>query len=358
MVFFRRAMALLALVTLAMGVSAASADVEFTDLSYDDALAAAKAEGKYVFIDFYTTWCGPCKTLDEVTYADAKVVEFLSDVICVKLDAEKGVGIDLASEYRVKNYPTLVLIGVDGKEIDRHIGYLDPPEFIQVLTDYQNDINTVAFFDRKVKADANDAASWQQLGVKHAYAGRYDQAKTALNRYLELSPNLAGKEKAEIVSNLAYVYYRSESYEDAERVYQTILDEFADTDYYDQALTYLARIYHKLGNEQKCVESYMSYVNRHPNDPGAMNSFAWFAASNKVGLDAALPVALKAVEISNRDAGILDTLAELYYARGEHDKAIEIGKEALQSDPDDTYFNDQIKKFKKAKEEADKQARK
>ena len=75
-----------------------------------------------------------------------------------------------------------------------------------------------------------------------------------------------------------------------------------------------------------------------------------------MGLDAALPIALKAVEISDRSPGILDTLAELYYARGEYDKAIEIGKEALSSDPDDQYFKDQIEKFRVAKVEAEKRA--
>jgi tetratricopeptide (TPR) repeat protein len=96
----------------------------------------------------------------------------------------------------------------------------------------------------------------------------------------------------------------------------------------------------------------MTYVDRHPDDPLAMNSFAWFCASNEVGLDEALPVALKMVDLAERSAGYLDTLAELYYARGEYDLAIEIGEEAVKKEPGDKYLTDQVEKFKKAKAEA------
>ena len=62
------------------------------------------------------------------------------------------------------------------------------------------------------------------------------------------------------------------------------------------------------------------------------------------------------MELTERDPGYLDTLAELYYARGEFDNAIAIGQEALDKEPGDEYFTDQVNKFKAAKEEADKRA--
>ena len=89
-----------------------------------------------------------------------------------------------------------------------------------------------------------------------------------------------------------------------------------------------------------------------------MNSFAWFCSQAKIGFDKALPIAQKAVEVSDRNPGILDTLAELYYAMGQYDNAIEIGQEALATDPDDQYFKNQVQKFKDAKEAARSQARK
>jgi len=111
-----------------------------------------------------------------------------------------------------------------------------------------------------------------------------------------------------------------------------------------------AQAYYKKGDKGKCIEWYTSYVDRHPDDPAALNSFAWFCASKKVGMEQALPYAQKAAELSNRDPGILDTLAELHYAMGNFDKAIEVGEEALKKNPEDTYLTEQLAKFKKGKE--------
>jgi tetratricopeptide (TPR) repeat protein len=357
----RRTTTLIALwvgVCLMMSATPATAGVDWAEASFEDIVKLANSENKHVFIDFYTTWCSPCKKLDEVTYQDEKVVTFLGEMIPVKYDAEKGAGIKLAKKYHINVYPTLVLLGPDGKEIDRHIGYLDPEPFVKVMKDYTNGINTVAYYKKKVEEDPSDEDSWKVLGKKHAEAGRYDGAKKALSRYMELAPGVSGDEKAELLYTLGDIHYQSESYKDAAKIFENMIEEFADTDWQDNATVRLARTHHKLGDEKACVETYMAYVNRHPDDTRAMNSFAWFCASQKVGLDEALPVALKAAEVSGRDAGILDTLAELYYARGEYDKAIEVGKEALEKDADDKYLADQVEKFKKAKAEADSQARK
>ncbi|UCG50776.1 MAG: tetratricopeptide repeat protein [Candidatus Latescibacterota bacterium] len=340
----------------------ALADVKWAEVPYGEIIKQAQTKDQHVFVDFYTTWCGPCKKLEKVTYKDEKVIAFLNEMIAVKYDAEKDEGETLAKEFKVNAYPTLILIGPDGKEIDRHLGYLDPDEFVKVLTDYKNGIGTVAFYEERVKNDPKDPEAWKTLGMKHADAGRMEKATKALKTFLDLSPDVAGDEKAEVIYALADVNYRSESYDRALELYGKMTEEFADSEWHDRALVMGARAHHKNGNADECIEWYLTYVDRHPDDPKAMNSFAWFCASKKVGMDRALPVALKAVELSGRDASILDTLGELYYAMGEYDKAIEIGEEAVEKDPEDKYLADQLEKFNKAKkdsrEEAKKQAKK
>ena len=93
--------AAMALLLLLVAVLEARAEVTWVDDSYENIIERAKAETKYVLIDFYTVWCGPCKQMDKETYTDEKVKKFLADLIPVKYDSEKGVGIALSKKYRV-----------------------------------------------------------------------------------------------------------------------------------------------------------------------------------------------------------------------------------------------------------------
>ena len=61
-----------------------------------EALAKAKAENKLVFMDCYTSWCGPCKYMTETIFPQEKAGEFFNPkFVCVKFDMEKGEGKEL-----------------------------------------------------------------------------------------------------------------------------------------------------------------------------------------------------------------------------------------------------------------------
>jgi tetratricopeptide (TPR) repeat protein len=335
---------------------AVAAEVEWTKETYDEAVQRAGEEDRYVLIDFYTTWCGPCKKLDRETYTNPEVLEFIDDMIPLKLDSENGEGIEISKQYRVAVWPTIMLVDSKGHEVDRIVGFVDADSLIQTLGEYRQRINTIPFYEAYLEDHPDDAETWKILGQKYADAARGPAAKAALTKYLELTPDLADEEKAEALYSIGEAYYLDKAYEKGIDVFTGILEIFPESEWADRSRTRMARCYYELGRIKESVAIYKEYADRHPDSASAANSFAWFCASRKVGLDAALPVALRAVELSKRDPGYLDTLAELYYARKEYDKAIAIGREALDKDPGDTYLENQLSKFRKAKDEADKAA--
>jgi thiol-disulfide isomerase/thioredoxin len=85
------------------------------------ALAEAERTGKRVFVDFETTWCGPCKQMDQWVYTAASVVAAADGVIGVKLDGDQQK--DLVKRYEVKGYPTLLLLDGKGAVLRREVGY-------------------------------------------------------------------------------------------------------------------------------------------------------------------------------------------------------------------------------------------
>lgn len=337
------------LAMLAIGIPALAGVDWIEHPAYEDVLEKAKTENKYVLIDFYTVWCGPCKRMDRGTYLDANVGDFLGEMIPVKYDSEKGPGIDVSKQFRISNWPTQVLLDASGNEVGRYVGYLDAADFVTIMGDFKEGKGTIAYYEKKLEANPEDATGWKTLGTMYAEAREADKSITALNQYLVLAQSPTRDDQAEVFYAMADVLYATGSPDKAVPIAEGILQDYQDTQYFDPATTLLARSYFKTGQTKQCIETYMTYVNRYPDDPAALNSFAWFCASRQVGLDEALPIAIKAVDLTNREPGYLDTLAELYYARDEFDLAIQIGQEAAEKDPDDPYFKGQVEKFRRAK---------
>lgn len=83
----------------------------------------AKSKKQIVMIDFYTIWCTPCKQMEANIYRQESFLPYTKKMVSYKIDAEKGEGRDLAAQYKVVSFPTVIFMDSDGKEIERIIGY-------------------------------------------------------------------------------------------------------------------------------------------------------------------------------------------------------------------------------------------
>lgn len=109
------------------------AQTNFQELTLEKALEKAKSEHKKVFVDCYTSWCGPCKMMAEKVLPLKEVGEYMNErFVCIEVDMEKGEGPDLARKYKVTAYPTFLVLQTDGSLMQRVVGgTLDGKEFIQ-----------------------------------------------------------------------------------------------------------------------------------------------------------------------------------------------------------------------------------
>lgn len=100
---------------------------------WNAALAQAKAQNKLIFLDAYTSWCGPCKKMVKEVFPMQEVGAYYNEnFINVSMDMEKGEGPALDKQYRVGVYPTLLFIDGEGVIQHRVAGYHNPTQFVQL----------------------------------------------------------------------------------------------------------------------------------------------------------------------------------------------------------------------------------
>jgi thiol-disulfide isomerase/thioredoxin len=114
-------------------------------LRWREVLAEASQTGKFIFVDCYATWCGPCKMMDRTIYSAPKVSEFFNKAfISVKMQMDTAAADPedvkmcyedahaLKERYEVNAFPTFLFFSPDGKIVHRGLGFQDTIGLVQL----------------------------------------------------------------------------------------------------------------------------------------------------------------------------------------------------------------------------------
>ncbi len=111
----------------------AAGGIEFFHGTWEEALELAKVQEKVIFVDAYTTWCGPCKRMAKTVFTQETVGEFYNaNFINMKIDMEKPAGLNFQDKYPVTAYPTLYYIDGKGEVVLVTKGGRNPEQFIEL----------------------------------------------------------------------------------------------------------------------------------------------------------------------------------------------------------------------------------
>lgn len=191
-------------ITLLCSVVAFAQGVDFQDLTYREALEKAKAENKLVFMDCYTSWCGPCRIMANEVFPQKEAGDYFNPLfVCVKYDMENGEGPELAKQYGVRSYPTFLLIRPDGTVQHRIVGSSELPEFIERVERGLNKKTCLLYLDGR---DASGKMKRQELPIYYQVLRDANMDVKADSVYKELISQLTEKDKLKaeywfIVSN-------------------------------------------------------------------------------------------------------------------------------------------------------------
>lgn len=341
--------------------------IQFEHGDWQETLDKAGKEGKLVFLDAYTTWCGPCKLLAKNTFPDSAVGAFFSKhFIAAKIDMEKGEGPDIAQRYGVNVYPTLIFTDAKGEMVHRAAGYFLPPAFLALAEKAINPATQLANLQKRYNAGQTDGAFL--LTYLNALSEAYDpQAGPVANKYLATQTNFGTDANMDIIARQVddptspAFKYMVEHQEDFDKKYGKPNVDARIQGIFDQYLTLHPEItlpevekliraafpkeadlkaslfkmnwYRNRDDVPGFLTAAVEHFEKHPSDnPDELNEIAWIFyknTDNKSQLKHAIKWAEKSIQLQESFYNT-DTLANLYAKTGEKKKAIKFAERAIE----------------------------
>lgn len=379
-------------------------------LTWEQVKAKAKAENKYIFLDVFATWCGPCKAMDKSVYPNDTVGNAVNaKFISVKVQADTG-KVDneyvknwyadsrsIMQQYKITAFPTFLFFSPDGRLLHKDLGFKKKADFIALVKDAIDPKKQYYTLKANYEQGKRDYASMPALARMARSFKETDFASSVALEYI----NHMNKKDLFEKDNLKFIKEFTRSAKDpgfamlyknqgkvnkilgkdeAEGSITAAIDndeirpftKKGSTPDWDAIQKNVAK-YGKLG-EETMMQSQMLYaVNNNDwalfnkvakpwfeqygvkrkwiaDNAFLLNNVAWAAFENsndKQGLEGALAMSFKTVENDKGTPTEWDTYANLLYKLGQKDKALEWEAKAAAKAPTDKGIQAAYEKMKK-----------
>lgn len=348
--------------------------IAFEQGTFDEIKAKALKENKLIFIDAYTTWCGPCKQMAKNVFTNDDVADhYNKNFVNAKIDMEKGEGIEIAKKYQVQCYPNLLFIDGNGNLVHRIGGSMSAKDFISLAEETKIPEKQFAYYSKNY--EANKSNTDFLLKYIEAREATCLSSEEMVRDYFLQQPeeNLTSKANWDMILNhindmdsreFKYLIANKEKYD---KLYSSkLVDEKIDAVHRNQLIT-IVRTHpfdeKKYSDAKKRIELInmpntkliffesdlnLAQVNKewetyaklavanvdkyYLNDGDALNNIAWMFYENvedKESLSKAESWAKKACEL-NKSYANLDTYAAVLYKEGKKEIALETAKKAIE----------------------------
>ena len=200
---------------------------------FEGALEEAILLRRPLLVSFTTTWCGWCRKLEAQTFRDPEFVRTASEhtvPVAVDGDAERG----LATMFRVRSYPTTILLDRRGREIGRIVGFQPPEPFTNGIRNGLGMREDLATAEKKAASAPADPEALYRLGDTYLALGRYAEAKEVLARVQPLDGANATGLADDAQLDLATATFLGGNASASLPMYEAYLERFPESDRRDQ----------------------------------------------------------------------------------------------------------------------------
>ena len=136
--------AMISLMLMAIG------NTQETGMKYSDIKGQAAKLDEPILIEFYAVWSPTCDDFQSAVKSNVVTQKALESVVLYQADAENGEGRSLAKEFKVKVFPSFIIVNAKGEPLDRWFGY-DKDNFIGILADALKDKSTISQMEERLE---------------------------------------------------------------------------------------------------------------------------------------------------------------------------------------------------------------
>jgi len=188
---------------IVMSIFSFSQGIIFEENGLAKNLAKAKKENKLIFLDAYTSWCAPCKLMAKNIFPLSSVGEYYNtNFINLKIDMEKGEGLQIAKKYGIRSFPTYLFFNSDGEIVHRYGSSLSEQEFLQLGKDAKDPAKQFPLLKKKFENGEKDSEFLKTAILAFLRSGDSELAEKALDEYLKQKNDFTKEDLNLVISTI------------------------------------------------------------------------------------------------------------------------------------------------------------
>jgi thiol-disulfide isomerase/thioredoxin len=239
---------------------------------FHKASASAVEGNRPMMLEFWASWCEPCRVMDERVFPDPAVAQGIArGFVPVKINADFTE--TLKNKYNVTTLPTIVFTDSFGTELFRHAGYISAAALSPLLVALPVDVTRINQFDRKLVRDKSDVEALHGLASELQQDALYRLSNEYWQRALKLEEvRRDGPERESILTAIALNDLKLEEGEEALNLFRRCLKEFPSSPNTPTLLLGVGRAYALQGEKDKAASAFHAVIDQYPQSEAAQTA--------------------------------------------------------------------------------------